>query len=380
VASAGLLGATLRNLRSGIGDMKPDRLLVAEVDSAGTSIPQGGERVVYDRILERLRSVPGLSAVAGTDVMPLIYLGFTSRTLDIPGFEHLDEDRVRLEDSRLIAWVIYTTPGFFAMTGSGLVAGREFTDADVAGAPLAVIISESIARQFFAGRDPIGQRMGFRGGRRALTVIGVARDVKQTDLRAPNPRTVYLARAQRRNDGDRFIYAMRTAGSAASVAPAARAAIAAAAPEVIIRSVQPMTDLVAFSVGREQALRTVALVFSIVAVGLAAIGLYGVMAFQVTSRNREIGIRMALGAQRNDVLRMVLWQGMKLTSTGVVIGLVGALAAAQLLRGLLYGVSPMDLVTFISVPLLLALVALLACYLPARRASKVDPMVALRCE
>jgi ABC-type antimicrobial peptide transport system permease subunit len=129
--------------------------------------------------------------------------------------------------------------------------------------------------------------------------------------------------------------------------------------------------------------RTTGLLFSVfgaVAMLLAVSGLFGVVAYSVSQRTREIGIRMALGAQRNDVLRMVLWQGMKLTSTGVVIGLVGALAAAQLLRGLLYGVSPMDLVTFISVPLLLALVALLACYLPARRASKVDPMVALRYE
>ena len=340
VASAGLLGETLHNLRSGIGDMQPDRLLVSEVESGGTSIPEGGERAVYDRILERLRSVPGITAVAGTDVMPLLYLGFSMRTLDIPGFENVNPDELPVDHSPLGAGVVYATPGFFATTGSGLVAGREFSDADVAGAPLVVIISETIARQFFAGRDPIGQRMGFHGGRRALQVIGVARDVKQTDLRAPNPRTVYLARAQRRTDGDRFVYAMRTDRDAASVATAARKAIADAAPEVVIRMVDPMSSLVAFMVGREQALRSVALVSSVVAVGLAAIGLYGVMAFQVTSRSREIGIRMALGADRTQVVRMVMRQSLIVVAAGVAIGVPLALGASSGLQALLYGVEP----------------------------------------
>ena len=315
VTSAGLLGATLRNLRSGLGDMQPDRLLVAEVESRGTSIPQGAERVVYDRILERLRSVPGVSAVAGTDVMPMMYMGFTTRTLDIAGHEPPAD--VPVDHSGFGAGVIHATPGFFSTTGTGLVPGREFSDTDVAGAPLVAIISEALARQFFAGRDPIGERIGFKGGRRALQVIGVARDVKQTDLRAPNPRTVYLARAQRRNDGDGFVYAIRTAGDAAALANVARAAITEAVPEIQIRSVQPMSELVAFMVGREQALAAVAAIFSLVAVGLAAIGLYGVMAFQVTSRSREIGIRMALGADRTQVVRMVMRQSLLVVATGV---------------------------------------------------------------
>jgi predicted permease len=380
VSSAGLLGATLRNLRSGIGDIQPDRLLVAEVESAGTSIPRGGERAVYDRALERLRTVPGVSAVAGTDVMPLIYMGFTRRTLDIPGFENANPDQLPVDHSPLGAWVICATPGFFATTGSGLVSGREFSDADVAGAPLVVIINETIARQFFSGRDPIGQMIAFHGGRRALRIIGVARDLKQTDLRAPNPRTVYLARAQQRNDGDRFIYAMRTAGDAVGAAAAARAAIADAAPEVVIRSVRPMSEIVAFSVAREQALRSVAIVFSIVAVGLAAIGLYGVMAFQVTSRSREIGIRMALGADRREVMLMVMRQSLFVVAAGVALGVPLALGASSGLRALLYGVSPFATAPFLIAIIVLVGAGILAALLPSRSASRVDPLIALRSE
>ncbi|HEY7501195.1 MAG TPA: ABC transporter permease [Vicinamibacterales bacterium] len=380
VASVGLLGATLRNLRSGIGDMHPDRLLVAEVDSAGTSIPRGGERAAYDRILERLRTVPGVSSVSGTEVMPLVYMGFSTRTLDIPGFEHLNVDRLRPEDNGLGAGIIFVTPGFFATTGTGLVSGREFTDADVPGAPPAVIINEAIARQFFQGRDPIGQHIGFRGGGRALQIIGVARDVKQTDLRAPNPRTVYLARAQRRNDGDRFTFAMRTVGSAASSAPGVRAAIAAAAPEVFIRSVQPMAELVSFSVGREQALRAVAIVFSTVAVGLAAIGLYGVMAFHVTSRRREIGIRMALGADRREVVSMVMRQSLFVVAAGIALGVPLALGASSALGALLYGVSPFTTGPFVIAVAVLVGTGVIAALIPSRNASRVDPMTAIRAE
>jgi len=318
--------------------------------------------------------------VAGTDVMPLVYMGFTRRMLDIPGFEHLAAQQSGIDESPLGTWVIYATPGFFATTGSGLVAGREFNDADVVGAQPVVVISEAIAREFFAGRDPIGQRMGFLGGRRALQVIGVARDVKQTDLRAPNPHTVYLARAQRRNDEDRMIYAMRTTGDAASLTHSARAAIAEAAPEVFIRSVRPMTDLVALSVTREQALRTVAVVFSVVAVGLAAIGLYGVLAFQVTTRTREIGIRMALGADRTDVVRLIVRQSLVVVTIGIAIGVPLALAASSGLRALLYGVHPFAPTPFVIATLVLVGAGVVAALLPSRNASRVDPLVAIRTE
>ena len=381
VASAGLLGATLGNLRSGLGDMQPDRLLVAEVEAAGTSIPQGSERVIYDRILERLRSVPGVTAVTGTDVMPLMYMGFTTYALDIAGFEHLSLDRVPLDQSPLATGIIHAMPGFFATTGTGLVAGREFSEHDVTGAPAVAIISEAIARQFFSGKDPIGQRIGFQGdAHEALTVIGVARDVKQTDLRRSNPRTVYLARTQQPGDSDRFIYALRTAGAAANAVPAARAAITAAAPEIVVRSVQPMSELVAFMVGREQALRAVAVVFSLVAVALAAIGLYGVMAFQVTSRSHEIGIRMALGADARKVVRMVMRQSIVVVAVGVALGVPLALAAAAALRSLLYGVQPFAPMPFVVAAVVLVAVGVAAAILPSRTASRVDPIVAIRAE
>jgi predicted permease len=378
VASAGLLDATFRNLKSGLGDIDVDRLLVAEVESSGTSIPRGGERDAYDRIFERLRTVPGVATLAATDVMPMMYLGFTSSELDIPGHEPTSD--APLDRSPLAAGIIHTTPGFFRTTGSDLVAGRDFNEGDVAGAPLVAVINETIARQFFAGRDPIGQTIGFRGDRRRMQVIGIARDVKQTDLRAPNPRSVYLPRAQRQNDGDRFIYAMRIDGDAGRLATAARAAISEAAPEISIRFVRPMAELVAFSVARERALALVALMFSAVAVGLAAIGLYGVMAYQVTSRSREIGIRMALGADSAGVVRLVMRQSLAVLAAGIALGLPLALAATSALRALLYGVTPFAPTAFAVAVLVLVAAGIAATLLPSRHASRVDPLVTLKAE
>jgi predicted permease len=373
VASAALLGTTLRNLRSGLGDLQPDRLLVADVEVDRDSTAEGAERATYDRVMERLRTIPGVTAVAGTDVMPMMFMGFTTRTLDVPGIEG-----GTLETAG--AGVIYTTPGFFATTGSGLVSGREFTDADASGAPLVAVVSETIARQFFPGRDPVGQMIGFKGGKRRAQIVGVARDVKQTDLRSAHPRTIYLARAQRPLGEDGFIYAIRTQGRAQTVAPAVRAAIAAAAPELVIRGVDPMSTHVAFMVGREQALGAVAVVFSVVAVGLAAVGLYGVMAFHVTSRSREIGIRMALGADRRRIVGMVMRQSLVVVATGIAAGVPLALAASSGLRALLYGIHPFAPAPFVAAILVLAGAGLLAALVPSRSASRVDPLVAIRAE
>jgi predicted permease len=380
VASAGLLGATLAQLRSGIGDMEPDRLLMADVETAGTSIPQGSESVVFDRVMERLRTIPGVTSVAGADVMPLFFMGFTTRLLDIPGFEHLNSSEKRLARHPLGAGIIYATPGFFTTTGTGLVAGREFNDRDVAGAPPVAIVSEVLARQFFADRSPIGERIGFRGGQRVLEIIGVARDVKQTDLRADPPRTVYLSQAQRNDNGNSIIFAIRTDRRARAITRAARDAIAAAAPELVIRNVQPMSAMVAFMVGREQALEIVAVVFSIIAVALAAIGLYGVMAFHVTSRSREIGIRMALGANRPRVVGLVVRQSLLVVAAGVAIGVPLALGAASMLRAFLYGVEPFAPAPFAVAALVLVAAGLIAALLPSRTASRVDPLTAIRSE
>ena len=373
VASAGLLGATLRNLSAGLGDLDPDRLLIAEVEVAGTTITPDRARAAYDEIDRQLHDVPGVRAAVATDVMPLVYRGFSTRMLDIAGFE----DR---RNADVEAGLIHVSPGFFTTTGSGLSAGREFGDADIAGAPEVTIISETIARQFFPGTNPIGQMIGFRGGERSMQIVGVARDVKQSDLRAPAPRTVYLPRAQRAHDGDRLIFAMRINGRADVVALAARAAITAAAPNVVIRTVRPLSNQVAFHVGRERALATVAIVFSALAVGLAAIGLYGVMAFQVTSRTREIGVRMALGAGRARVVRMILGQSLGVAIAGVVVGVPLALAAANALRALLYGVAPFEPAPFVLAVGVLVTVAVVATLVPSRNAARVDPLIAMRAE
>jgi predicted permease len=271
-------------------------------------------------------------------------------------------------------------PGYFATMGTTLLRGREFGSQDREGAPSVAIVNQTMADQFWPGQDPIGRRLteGKPGEGTSYEVVGLVETGKYRTLSERGHPVVFRSRLQA--TGPRSTFVAHVRGESRAALGAIRGVVRELDPRLALARLGTMEQHLALALFPARTTGLLFSVFGAVAMLLAVSGLFGVVAYSVSQRTREIGIRMALGAQRNDVLRMVLWQGMKLTSTGVVIGLVGALATAQLLRGLLYGVSPMDLVTFISVPLLLALVALLACLLPARRAAKVDPMVALRYE
>jgi putative ABC transport system permease protein len=256
-----------------------------------------------------------------------------------------------------------------------LLRGRLFSERDEGTLPVA-IISESMAKLHFPGEDPIGQSITIAGA--SSEIVGIVGDVKHHGLDRPSRAQIYEPFAQRPTN---FIHlVVRYREPSLHLGAAIRTAISAVDEEQPIASIRPLAELLVTSLARQRFAMFLFAVFSTVALLLAAIGIYGVMAYSVAQRTGEIGIRMALGAQTPDVLRLIFIQGGKLIALGLVIGLAAAIALTRLLSSLLFGVSAHDPMTFATIAALLATVAALACWLPARRATKVDPMIALRAE
>ena len=274
------------------------------------------------------------------------------------------------------------TPGWFAAMGIPLVRGRLIESYDQKQAPRVVVVNEEFARRFFPNGDPIGTRI--RLGKLTAefpwaTIVGIVGDVRNFALDEPAEPVMYWPVAQIRATPALAIV-LRTDGDPAALASAVRGAIAEIDHAQPIYDMQTLEQLVAKSLGQRRFTLMLMLLFGVIALVLSAVGIYGVMAFAVTQRTQEIGIRMALGARTIDVLKLVVGSGMYLAAIGVILGLVGAFAITRLMTSLLFGVSPTDVATFVLVSAGLLLVALLACYLPARRATKVDPLIALRYE
>jgi putative ABC transport system permease protein len=266
--------------------------------------------------------------------------------------------------------------------GIPLVRGRLIEPSDDEKAARVVVVNDAFAKRFFADGDAIGKRI--RLGKLTAdfpwaNIVGVVGDVRGFALEEPPIPTMYWPVAQIRATPSLAIV-VRTESDPAALAPAVRDAIREIDQTQPIYDMQPLDQLVAKSLGQRRFTLTLMVLFGVIALVLSAIGIYGVMAFAVTQRTQEIGIRMALGARAVDVLKMVVGSGMFLALIGVVVGLIGAFALTRLMASLLFGVSPTDLVTFGLVTTGLLIVALLACYIPARRATKVDPLVALRYE
>jgi predicted permease len=374
LSSAGLLSATLRHLTDSVGGSHPETLLVVQLDTRDTPHSDTLLQATVPALHARFVAMPGVTSVAESFVVPLIYGGLPTKLLDAPGFENASDDQVEVASFSV-------APRYFETLGITLVAGRDFNDDDVLGSPRVAVVSEHLAHDFFPGRTPIGQTIGFRDGDgRNMTIVGVAADAKQTDLRSPAPNTVYLARRQWPRITDRAVFAIRTSVPPAQLVAPARAIILAYLPKIRIRDLEPMTDLLSITVGREHALASLATAFSIVALLLAAIGLYGVMAFQVSARTREIGVRMALGAARWQVVRMVIGQALLVVTIGVGVGIPFALAGARSLRALLYGITPFDPAPLASGAAVLVIVGAAAAIIPSRNAAQVDPLVAIRSE
>lgn len=287
---------------------------------------------------------------------------------------HPDEDT-----NVMLNWV---GPNYFSTLGIPLLAGREFTEADTAKSSKVIIINEKLAQKFFAGRNPIGMHIARGAGSSVhpdMEIVGVVKDSKWDDARHQISPFLYAPYTQLPQLGALTFYT-RTDRDPGAMAASLHAVVRRLDANLPITDMKTLTAQVQETMFNDRLVAILSISLALLAALLAALGLYGVLAYVVARRTREIGIRMALGGQRGDILRLVLSQGARLTVIGGVVGLVAALGVTRLLASLLYGVNPDDPFTFVGVAILLVLVSAAACYVPARRAVRVDPMVALRYE
>jgi putative ABC transport system permease protein len=271
--------------------------------------------------------------------------------------------------------------GYFETIGIPLLRGRSFMSADTAETPWVVVINDSMAREYWPSENPIGQRILASGGQPTWrTVIGVVGDVLHEGLDGPAKAEMYLPVDQAMNIESDPTIVVRSEIPDCGAADELRGAVSAIDPAIAVDQIETMQQMVSGSVAQPRFRTMILAAFSLLALVMASIGIYGVMNYLVIQRTREFGIRLSLGATQTDVLRLVLGRAATLIGAGTCLGLVGSVLLVRLITKLLFGTSPLDPLTFAAVPVLLAAVALAASYIPARRATKVDPIVALRCE
>jgi putative ABC transport system permease protein len=377
VIGAALTARTLANLRAVDLGYQRERVLLASLDLAKSGYTREQSAAFYEQLVTRVGAQPGVEAAglathgALGSVLP-VGTRFMNSAVHAAGYEPTPN-----ED--LTHYFNIVSPGYFDALRITLLRGRNFTAQDMAGSPKVVIINEATARHFFGNEDPIGRRLG-RGqaGPTDLEIVGVVRNTKYLDLREDNRRIVYQPLAQ--SPPSRMTLFVRSAQDAVETFNTIRREVRALDPALPLFGLQTMEARVNEALRQEQLLASVSGYLGALGLLLAAVGIYGVISYSVGQRTREIGVRIALGAQAGDVIKLVIRHGLSLALAGVALGLMAAYALTRVLSSLLYGVSPTDLLTFAGVSLLLISVALLACYLPARRAMKVDPLVALRCE
>ena len=372
LADAGLLVRSFINLAHVDPGFTPEHATALRLSLPFKKYGKPEQQAAFaDALLARLAALPGVQAVGLTHSMPLVgdyVLGFNV------------EGRPRPSDADMPNTNYYAvTPGYFRAMGIHLVRGRLFTDRDDAKAPRVALINENLARQQFPHEDPVGKRINITNGPDTWReIVGVVTDIKQYRVDKPTTSQSYEPFAQVPSLNLNVV--LRTAGPPAAMLGALRPAVYAVDQDQPVGSVRPLEDIMADSLARQRFALTLLTVFSLVALVIAAIGIYGVMAYNVTQRTGEFGIRLALGAQPRDVLRLVLAHGGKLVGLGLLLGLGAAFASVRAVESMLFNTGAHDPLTLAAITLLLGGVAALACLVPARRATKVDPMIALRAE
>ena len=369
----GLSMRTLRNMRSIDVGVSSDQVLVASVDIG--ALGYEGERVrgLYQQILERIQGTPGVASASMVGVVP-VSGDEEVVPVSIDGYDPAPDENMTLGNNLV-------GPHFFSTVGMKLLHGRDFTYQDRVGSLPVAIVNETFAKRYWPGQDAIGKTIRIGGaGAPASQVIGVAEDGKYVSLREGSQPYVYLPHLQvfESGWGTFMTLLIRTERDPDQVVDDIRSSVRTVQPDLPLFDVRRLSDVLEQSMIPERALAMVLGFLALLAAGLAIIGLYGIMSYSVSQRTHEIGVRLAIGAQRGDVLRQMLLEGLVLTGIGLAIGFVAAWLTTQLISGLLYGVSSKDPVTFAGTALLLLLVALFSTYVPARRAMKVDPMITLR--
>lgn len=375
LVGAALFLRTLHNLRHVDVGFNPENVLLFRVSPQLNGYDEARIATLYRDLLARIGGVPGVRGVAMSQ--PALLSGSVNSTsIYIHGRAYAAESRER--DSNSINRVV-VSPSFLEVMGIPIVAGRGLTDRDNQAAPKVVVVNQAAVRQFFPGGNAIGQRFGSSlETTNQLEVVGVVRDAKYDSVRDPAPPTMYVPAAQTRFGN--AILEIRTAGAPTSSATAVREAVRQVDPNLPTIDVSTQLEQIERRFAQEKVFATAYALFGAVAVVLAAVGLFGLMSYSVARRTNEIGIRMALGARSQDVVRLVLGESLMLVAAGVAIGVAIALAAGQLVAKLLFGLAPTDIYSTAGAVLLMLMVSMAAGYLPARRASRIDPMTALHAE
>jgi putative ABC transport system permease protein len=372
LVGAGLLLRSFRRVLDVNPGFRTDHLASMRVELPGSYKTVEGVIQVDNQFLERLRSMPGVADATMVNSLPMSGSN-ANGDITIEGLASNPGDLGTTSFRR-------AAPGYFRAMGIPLVRGREFTPDDDSHHERVAIITESMARRFWTGQDAIGRRfqIGPRDTAKWLTIVGVVKDVHNRGLDSEAGFSSYEPFAEQPRMQMEF--AIRTSGDPKMVLSAAQRELRRMEPGVIIDKVQTMSERIGDAVAPRRLNLVLFGLFSSVALVLAAVGLYGLVAYAAGQRTREFGIRMAVGARASDVLWLVLGQGLKPASAGAAIGLVAAISLSHVMTKLLFGVEPTDPVTMIAVAILLACVATLACWLPARRATRIEPIAALRIE
>ncbi|HYN84820.1 MAG TPA: FtsX-like permease family protein, partial [Pyrinomonadaceae bacterium] len=374
LVSGGLLLRALARAHDVFPGERPEEVVTVTLDPHLLGYDEARTREFYRRLVEGARGLAGVESAALADGVPV------GEGYAMTAFEFKGESRM--------AGVNTVSPGYFGTMKIPLVRGRDFTAADRQGAPPVAVVDEALARRFFAGEDAVGQFIKFDAGAgagvRTIEVVGVVRSAADESLGWRPHFFVYLPSEQPLfGEGSvrrMILHARAPRPLRAETLDALRREVAAIDPNLPVLSADSLDERMDVALLPQRVAASVATAFGVVGLVLAALGIYGVVSYSVAQRTHEIGVRMALGARRGDVLALVLRRGLRLAAYGIALGLVGAFAATRLLGEMLYGLSATDPATFAGVSLALAAVALAASYVPARRATKVDPMVALRYE
>jgi putative ABC transport system permease protein len=386
LVAAGLLIRSVRELQRVDMGFSPDHLLTMRLTPPGSAYPDN-QRVagLYERLLSHIIALPGVVSAAVTDPLP----PSDGDNHTVVEFEGRQFDMNRLTNMSVDFRTV--SVGYFQTMGMRLMRGRLFTGADQEGATPVAVVNETFARNHWPGEDPVGKRFRYlnnmpdKATTRYLTIVGVVADAKNRALADAAWQEAFIPMAQHTatyGGGLRqaFNLVLRTTADPSSLAIAAQREARGAERDFVVSQVRTMDEILTRAVTQPRFNMILFGGFALLALGLGAVGIYGVISCAVAQRTHEIGVRMALGAQSRDMLKLVVTEGMALAASGVGIGLLASFALTRLMKTLLFGVSATDPLTFGSIALLLTAVALLACYVPARRAAKVDPMVALRCE
>lgn len=368
VVGAGLMTRSFVSLLQVDVGFRPDHLLAVNFTISPSRQPKYA--LFYQRVIERVRKVPGLLSVGAVKDAP--FQGDGERNVfTLPG------QRVPPGEDPPAVSDLHVSDGYFRTIGARMVAGREFTPGDTATAPLVVVVNEALARRFFPHEEAVGKELIILNNRRA-SIVGVVHDIRQSAVNEAAKPTIYLDVQQ--DARIKVTLVARTAGEPLAMVPAIREAIWSLDRSQPITSISTFDDILSQAVARPRLLTSLLGAFGGLGLLLAALGLYGVLTYLVNQRQREIGVRLALGASPAGVLAMVVRRGLGLTAAGLIVGLIGAFALGRSLTGVLYGVEPSDPSTFAAVAVLLLGVAVFASWLPARRAAEVSPAVLLRAE